>query len=404
MAPDQGTIEFVAAKDQPTKSAEQPSKPLDAKSIGRNIEAEFKSDKEKAIFGTEFMKIIKDKFSQFSEKFQKNFIDANGQPDPKKLLGLYGVSESFSEKYTRQDAAKIADSIGVLDLNNNTIDKSGPLPERPSNAPTGSQFMAAMDRLGNMNDKDNQHKMEEYILAEISRGNIPSFCRPERMKTITMSGPDGTKVSFKTSLDYMAIGSDEDYIRVPMTPLLAQAIAKKYNLAMPTKEMAKAIYDKADVKIEPGGLVRALHAKEDQLKMQGNDFIRAHNARIAKLLGPEGLKKLQQGQILVAGHQKDPILSSYAEKNPKRLDFFGYYVNGKPVQDNPAHEDDYRDYSHGTRFSDGTITVRNSDGSTKEIALYDALKDPKYASILNGNDGPLNPNKIYTNGKFNNQV
>lgn len=395
MAPDQGTIEFVAAKDHPNKPTEQPGKTLDVKSIGKNIETEFKSDKEKAIFGTEFMKIIKEKFSQFSEKFQKTFIDANGQPDPKKILGLYGVSESFSEKYTSQDATKIADTIGVLDLNSNAINKSSPIPERPSDAPTGSQFMAAMDRLGNLNDKANQHKMEEYMLAEISRGNIPSFCRPEKMKTITMKSPDGTTaISFKAGLDYMAIGSDQDFVRVPMTPLLAQAIAKKYNLAMPTKEMAKAIYEKADVKIEPGGLV---YTKEDQLKMQGNDFIQKHNAKINNLLGPEGIKQLQQGQILVAGHKKDPILSRYAEKHRDRLDFFGLFQNGKPIQDNPAHESDYRDYSHGTRLLDGEII---DEVTGDKIAIYDALKIPKYAKILNGGDGPIDARQIYADGKF----
>lgn len=378
MSPEPAKIEFISA-DQVPKKTEQKEPVHDVKNLGKQIEKEFQNDQEKAIFTREFNKIIKERFNQFSSDFQKTFVDSSGQPDTKKLLELYGINHESNEQKNKE----------VSGSN---------IPERPANAPTGSQFMNAMDKLGNMNLKENQHKMEEYIMAEIARGNIPSFCRPEKMKSITMTNKDGTKVSFKAGLDYLAIGSDNDHIRVPMTPLLAQALSKKYGWGLPTAEMTNAIYATSDLKVEPGGLVQT---NDDQYHMQGNDFIRRHNQKIADQLGSSGMDRLRRGEALVAGHKKDVIISDYALKNPGRLDFRGLYSNGKPIQTNPAHEDDYRDYSHGFRPIDGNVTIVSADGQTKTMSYYEALKNPQIAKVLNGAEGALDASQIYSRKKFN---
>lgn len=268
------------------------------------------------------------------------------------------------------------------------------LPERPSDALTGSQFIQQMEKLGNMNSKTNQAKMEKLIEAEIAKGNLPSFCRPENMKTLAIEGKDGTRVEFKAALDYLAIGSDQDYVRIPITPVLAQTLSEKYGWGMPTRPMAHAIHDLADIKLTGVGLV---NDEEDQLHMQGNAFIQRHNREINKQLGAEGLQRLKSGKALVAGHKKDVIISRYVIDHPNgAMDYSGLYIDGKnPIQDNPAHEWSYRDYSHGFRPIAGNVVIAYPDGRTETRKYYDAIKDEKIAKILNGAEGSFDAYQAY---------
>lgn len=279
-------------------------------------------------------------------------------------------------------------------LNDQTESANQKLPERPSDALTGSQFMQEMQKLGNMNNKPTQAKMERLIEQEIAKGNLPSFCRPENMKTLTMEGRDGTQVQFKAGLDYLAIGSDDDYVRIPITPILAQNLSEKYGWGLPTRAMAHSIHDLADIKLVGIGLV---NNEEDELKMQGIGFMQRHNKDINKQLGAKGLERLRSGKALVAGHKKDVIISRYVIDHPNgAMDYSGLYTDGKnPVQDNPAHEWTYRDYSHGFRPIGGDVVIAYPDGSTQSMKYYDAIKNPQIAKILNGAEGAFNAYQAY---------
>lgn len=357
------TLQSAPEKNLPS-SKESGSKTPNIKELSRQIEEEFGNSPEDRA-------LIK-KISQevYQEKISKGTLKGRSYED---FMNGVNLNRRFLNDQSESDQK---------------------LPERPSNAITGSQFMQEMQKLGNMNYKGTQAKMERLVEAEIAKGNIPSFCRPENMKTMTMEGQDGTKVQFKAALDYLAIGSDNDYVRVPITPILAQTLSEKYGWGMPTRAMAHSIHDQADIKLMGVGLV---NSEEDELQMQGIGFIQKHNSKIEKQLGPAGTERLRSGKSLVAGHKKDVIISRYVIDNPNgAMDYSGLYTDGRnPVQDNPAHEWTYRDYSHGFRPIGGNVIIAYPDGTTQTMKYYDAIKNAKIAKVLNGAEGAFNAYQAY---------
>ena len=51
--------------------------------------------------------------------------------------------------------------------------------------------------------------------------------------------------------DYLGIGTDDDWVRVPLTPNAAQKIADSLLCLLPTRKMVDDIYVQAKVKLEP---------------------------------------------------------------------------------------------------------------------------------------------------------
>jgi len=53
------------------------------------------------------------------------------------------------------------------------------------------------------------------------------------------------------SPDYLAIGSDSDFVRVPMALPTARAIAWESGCSLPTKKLVDLIWAQATVKLSP---------------------------------------------------------------------------------------------------------------------------------------------------------
>jgi|GEM_PF-6399810 len=370
--------------------------------IGNTIKSEFTSPEEKHTIATEFEKTFGKRITEFSQEFQKAFCDKAGKVDLNKILGLFGLENLFKDQIdtitgkpkplpTISNTPSTSPTPTPSKLESKSTSSNGKIPERPINAPTGSQFLESQKGMS-------QSKMEQAIFNEIDQGNIPSFCRSENMKKLTIE-KNGYKVTYKVALDYLSIGSDSDYIRMPITPLLAQKLAKKYNWGLPTASMTEHIYKNANIKLEGKGYLTgekgSAKLAEQQAKMQSNEYIQKHSLDIDKQLSKLDRHNSGTEQSLIAGHKKDVIISQYAINHPGSLDMRGLYINGTAVQTNPAHQDTYRDYSHGYRPIYGDIEITKPDGTTEVMKYYDGLKSPKIAEILNGKEGVIDANSTY---------
>jgi len=91
---------------------------------------------------------------------------------------------------------------------------------------------------------------EKIIYREIKSGNIPDFLRKLKVLTIVY-GHNDDKIVLYTLPDYFAIGSNEDFFYVPVTPMLAQKIANLTDCILPTKQMVDLIYTAAEIKLSP---------------------------------------------------------------------------------------------------------------------------------------------------------
>jgi hypothetical protein len=226
---------------------------------------------------------------------------------------------------------------------------------------------------------------EKAILKEIEAGNVPDFLR--HPKEITVTDKLGNKAVMKVMPDYLAIGTNEDFVRVPVTPLLAKTIAEKYGLALPTKKVVDDIYKNADIKLTGQGLV---HDMSDTKYMDGNGFYLKHDQKIHDQL----LGKTQDA--LVAGQKKDIIVSKYLQGHPDRLDFYGLFdKDGHAIQGahGGPHENTYVDYSHGARFICQNMVVNG-----RPMTYDQVLKDPRLAGLLS-DEGSFETEALYKQPK-----
>lgn len=254
------------------------------------------------------------------------------------------------------------------------------LPSRPSTALPGSVFMDSIMKLGPTGERD------ELIVRELLRGNFPEFLRNLVPITIT---DKGNSITYKVMPDYLSVGSNTDYTRVPISGPSAQRVADAFGMLLPTPRMSDQIYDNAKVKLAPKPLsgmsninLSGKNYTTQQFlsgKMSDTDAFDYHNKIIQEQLGQD----YKPGD-LIAGHKKDVVLSN--DLAPGRLAIHGLHLKGgTPLQPGgiSKHEANYKDYSHGIRLIDDDAELNG-----QSVKLSNVLKDPKHAYLIN-TDGVL---------------
>ena len=206
------------------------------------------------------------------------------------------------------------------------------IPRRAADAPTGSEFIASLTTLS-------REAREAAILRELMAGNIPSFLRELRAVTVNDT------LVYQVMPDYLAIGSDDDFVRMPMMPYTAQMFVDAFGFVLPTSKMVDDIWAAAEVHLEPRPLT--------QERESPRTFLQHH--RIIE----EQLAQTPRGSF-VAGHKKDVVVSNKLLESSNRVAIYGWhYPNGKPIQPVYAgHVDWYVDYSHGIRPVRRKLRVR----------------------------------------------
>jgi hypothetical protein len=222
------------------------------------------------------------------------------------------------------------------------------------------------------------NEREDEIFKAIASGNIPGFLR----NAITLNGEFADsagikhKVIYEVMPDYLAVGNDTDYCRIPMNPHTAQQLATLFGASLLTSKLSDHIYKMADIKLIPFNYVPVDNANELVTKFE------EHNAQIEKQLREAGGMKGQ----LIAGVKKDVILSARIAKQPTKVVIYGWHKpDGNPIQPvYSGHVDWYVDYSHGIRFINNQVLI---DG--KPVLLTDVLKDPVLYKIFSNEDAPM---------------
>ncbi len=248
------------------------------------------------------------------------------------------------------------------------------IPDRPSSAPIGAAFVSQLKNLTN-------DARERAILAEVEKGNMPSFLRRFRPVKLTLQQPG--KKTFNATIwvspDYVSIGSDKNYVRVPMNPVTAQKIADRFGCMLPTTKLVDAIYEQADFKLTP----KPMQAGSS---MVTTDYFWRHNMTIESQL-----HGFTPGKLL-AGHKKDVVVTNKLKVQPTRVAIYGWHTSPKhPIQPlSLVHGYRYADYSHGIRLVSQYMQI---DG--KAVFTGEILKDPALAGLLS-NEGALSIPRIRT--------
>jgi len=258
-------------------------------------------------------------------------------------------------------------SIDIFSILSGSHSSNTLIPARDPGAATGSSFIQTnMNLYGNVR--------EAHILNEFLHGNIPDFLRDFTPVTAV----DGAnKITYLVMSDVLSIGTDADYVRMPMNPHSAQAIADKYDCTLPTRKMVNDIWSQSVNKLIP-----LPWGAPFTIDIMYTHRIGTHNQRIdEQLVGKDP-------HALTSGHKKDVVLTNrLAPNNPgKHVAIYGWMqLNGVPIQGlNPdSHADYYADYSHGIRLISNDVMVNGIP-----MRMQDVFADPKL-SLLVSDEGPL---------------
>jgi hypothetical protein len=240
---------------------------------------------------------------------------------------------------------------------------------RPNSALTGSAFA---DSLTATDDA----VREAAILTQLLEGNLPAFLRtlkPVRLIDGAASGKKTTATIFVMP-DYLAIGSDGDFLRVPMRLSTATEIAAQFHFVLPTKKMVDAIFTQADLRLAPAPLPAGPQMRSTAYFSQHNRLIEAQRLAFGHPLGS-----------LVSGQKKDLVLTNRLTRQPDRLAIYGWHrPTGIPIQPlSTVHGARYADYSHGIRLVSDTMLI---DGAPHSV--YAVLKDARLAQLVS-DEGPI---------------
>ena len=245
------------------------------------------------------------------------------------------------------------------------------IPDRAEDAEAGSEFM---NRISDLPIKER----EEEIYKAIQAGNVPDFLR--NTVTINAEFKDSAgivhQVVYEAMPDYLSVGSDPDFCRIPMNPRTSQLLADAFGGSLLTAKLSDHIYKLAPVKLAPFNYIPVGNANELVSK-----FV-AHNAQIEQQRKEAGGKT----GLLTAGIKKDVILSTRIAVQPEKVVIYGWHKpDGRPIQ--PVYSGHvwwYVDYSHGTRLVNNQVLI---DG--KPALLGDVLKDPVLYRIFSDEKEPL---------------
>ncbi len=231
------------------------------------------------------------------------------------------------------------------------------LPARQKTAITGSELY---HQIGALNWKER----EPMVVREILNGNVPGFIK--RLVAVHTEITDSAtgkiyKATYFVTPDYLMAGSNNNFARVPLTPMAAQQIADSLHCFLPTRKMVNDIYAAAKVKLEP---VPLFAYRDSAITFYHHHLI------------IEGQRQNRKG--LIAGIKKDVVLSSKitADPKPNREAIYGWHkLDGKPIQPlYTGHVNWYVDYSHGIRLVYETIIVNGKKYHYKEILQHPVLK------------------------------
>jgi len=217
---------------------------------------------------------------------------------------------------------------------------------------------------------------EAAVVAAIEGGNVPAFLRDLVPIEVEGEGPDGRVcATLHVACDYVAIGSDEDFERVPLRAATAQRLCDLAECSLPTPKIVDDIYRAAPIKLGPLKMGTPSEATVGRADFIGHQkAVEAERGRRAAKLGE-----------LTAGVSKDIVVATCLKDHLDRVLIYGWHQeDGIPIQPlSWIHGKAYVDYSHGTRLVAESMEV---DG--KPARVTEVLGDPALCAALS-NEGPL---------------
>lgn len=243
------------------------------------------------------------------------------------------------------------------------------LPAHATLAPSGSEVMARLVKLRGT-------KRDAEVLAQVLSGNLPAFLRQLTPVDFTGKRANGEEVHVTICVtpEYLAVGNNRDFVRVPMGLAAAARIANETGFLLPTPKMVDGIFRQARVRLAPRPM-------KPTAQMESTAYLLEHN----RTLDAQRAEVGEQLTELTAGQKKDIVLTNRLRSKPGRVAIYGWHrPNGKPIQPlSTVHGAAYADYSHGVRLVSRRAFVDGIEWDLAEI-----IQDRELAGLVSS-EGPI---------------
>jgi len=237
------------------------------------------------------------------------------------------------------------------------------IPQRPVGGVSGSEFAQSIFGLQGA-------EREQLILEQLRAGNLPDFLRRLAPVHVSQTSGDGrtTTVTLFVMPDYLSIGSNQDFVRIPMGLHAAAAIADQFGFTLPTKKIVDAIFSQSAFTLKPEPLPAGDRMRSTAYYLTHNRMIREQRLALGCPLGE-----------LISGHKKDIVMTNRMAEKRGRVAIYGWHrPSGVPIQPlSLVHGSNYADYSHGVRLISSTALING-----QACSIWKILEDPALAGML----------------------
>ncbi len=237
------------------------------------------------------------------------------------------------------------------------------IPARPFSAMTGTEFARSIFSLDGS-------RREQAIFSQIMEGNLPDFLK--KLKSVQLVHKFEDQETIKATIfvmpDYLSIGSESDFLLIPMSLHTAAAIASQFGFILPTKKMVDAIFSQSFFHFTPEPMPSGPQMSSTQYYVDHNRKIREQRLTLGCPL-----------DALISGTKKDVVLTNRLARAFGKIAIYGWHrLSGTPIQPlTTVHSASYADYSHGIRLVSNIVLI---DGEIRSI--YDVLEDSRLAKVL----------------------
>lgn len=252
---------------------------------------------------------------------------------------------------------------------------SGNIPKRVGQAPSGTELMEALRQTRG-------RQRDDAVVRQVLSGNVPEFMRA--LVPVDLSGTQANGESVVVTIcvtpEYLAVGDDRDFVRVPVGLAAAARVASEFGFLLPTTKMVDAIYSQARLRLTPRPM-------KPTSQMESTDYLLQHN-RTLQAQRSETRSSLAD---LTGGQKKDIVLTNRLRSKPGRVAIYGWHrANGRPIQPlSTVHGAQYADYSHGVRLVSQTAFING-----KAVDLAAIMESRELANVVS-NEGPIaNPRQL----------
>jgi hypothetical protein len=250
-------------------------------------------------------------------------------------------------------------------------------PPAPATGTPGSEWLKEYAKV-DAGDEGARHRV---VLEQIARRNMPDTW--DDWVTVTVTGKKGTIVEFDVSPHGLRIGTNEDWVEVPMDGPHFAAAAEILELSLATAWMVRQIHFRAKTQ---GGLVHYFAAAEiaqsmgyvqwqpnapDGQTMKSPEFFAERSRLIREWLATHQI----EDNVLISGYFKTIVPPIDGLTRRQGLEMLGGYSDeGEQVQplSGGFHTKTFFDYSHNVRLAKNVVRV---NGQTLTLAqFWDSVK------------------------------